>query len=60
LRNDDGLDEWWHWEYHPEFKGKSHNEVQGQPQNYNAEFSQSDVELLRNNGATFKLKGNWA
>jgi len=60
LRNDDGLDEWWHWEYHPEFKGKSHNEVQGQPQNYSAEFSQSDVELLRNNGATFKLKGNWA
>ena len=60
LRNDDGLDEWWHWEYHPELKNKPSATILQPPANYKIAFSQDDVDVLRDNGATFKLKGNWA
>jgi len=53
LRDNSGTDEWWHWEYHPEYKGK--NPLVDSPINtaYQGNFTAADIANIKNAGGTF-------
>jgi LAS superfamily LD-carboxypeptidase LdcB len=53
LRDNSGTDEWWHWEYHPEYKQK--NPLLETPVNpaYQGEFTSTDIANIKSAGGTF-------
>jgi len=53
LRDNSGTDEWWHWEYHPEYNGK--NPLVDYPvvSAYQGNFTAADIANIKNAGGTF-------